>query len=239
MDNFLLDDSFDFFTKNLQKKANKARAIYQKNYLRGQFEFLGVTKPQLRRIYQEFKKKFQLIKFNKNPENFKNIVEIIDKCYSQKYREYLYLALFLLEDNYFVFNHSNFYLLEKYIESDSWWDSIDVLAPNVIGKIFLENMQLKEAFLNKWQEMDNFWFQRVCILFQLKYKEKTDFEYLQFLCLKYKNTKEFFVRKALGWALREYSKFNPTAVKDFITNNQDLPELTKKEGIRIIKVKQI
>ncbi len=238
MNHSLQDDFFDFFKAKLQKTANKERAISQKSYMREQFEFLGVSKPELRKIYKEFKNKFQITKVAKDLAGSKNIVDIINKCYNQEHREYVYLALFLLEDNSNIFaKNDNFGLIEKYIESYSWWDSIDVLGPNVVGKIFLKDAELKKTYLNKWQEMDNFWFNRICIIFQLKYKEKTDFEYLKFLCLKYKNTKEFFVQKALGWALREYSKTSPKVVEDFVIKNQDLPKLTKKEGIRIIKAK--
>ncbi len=239
MGNFSLDDFFSFLTNKLHENASTEKAIWQKNYMRRQFEFLGVTKPQLKKIYQDFKIKFNLAKPSKDLQSAKIIVDIVNKCYNQEYREYLYFALFLLEDNCFIFGVDNCYLLEKYIESCAWWDSIDFLAPNVVGKIFLEDCQLRESCLNKWQEMDNFWFNRVCILFQLKYKKKTDFEYLKFLCLKYKATEEFFVKKALGWALREYSKTNSHAVEDFINTNSDLPQLTKREGIRIIKATKI
>jgi len=77
--------------------------------------------------------------------------------------------------------------------------------------------------------------QRVCIIFQLKYKNEVDTELLFKYILELKHSNEFFIQKASGWALRQYSKFNPDVVVEFIRENQDLSNLTKREGLKYLK----
>jgi 3-methyladenine DNA glycosylase AlkD len=82
----------------------------------------------------------------------------------------------------------------------------------------------------QWIHRDNFWLQRVSIIFQLTYRGSTDEGMLFQHILAVKDSKEFFLQKAAGWALRQYSKYKPQSVKKFLKANPDLPALTQREA---------
>ena len=122
--------------------------------------------------------------------------------------------------------------IEGLITNKSWWDSMDSISP-IVGYICLKYPNIKEEVIDSWIFSDNIWLKRVSILFQLKYKEKTDREFLAKAIVNNSNTSEFFVNKAIGWALREYSKTDKNWVRDFIKNNE-LSQLSIKEGSKYI-----
>ncbi|MDD4439097.1 MAG: DNA alkylation repair protein, partial [Tissierellia bacterium] len=97
--------------------------------------------------------------------------------------------------------------MEELIMTKSWWDSADAISP-IVGYICMKYPHIKEEVIDKWIFSDNIWLKRVSILFQLKYKGKTDANFLSKAILNNSDTNEFFVDKAIGWALREYSKTN-------------------------------
>ena len=118
--------------------------------------------------------------------------------------------------------------VERIIKTKSWWDSVDSIS-HIVGYICLKHNDVREKYVNEWIHSENIWLKRVSILFQLKYKEKTDTEFLAKAILNNSETNEFFVDKAIGWALREYSKTNKKWVKEFI-NNSRLSKLSIREG---------
>jgi len=97
------------------------------------------------------------------------------------------------------------------------------------------NQFLEEAHnvIMRFSSASNLWLNRSAILFQLSYKEKTDFELLKLICEKHKHSKEFFIQKAIGCALRDYSRFNPRAVKEFVLSAQ-LKPLSSREALRLL-----
>jgi 3-methyladenine DNA glycosylase AlkD len=129
--------------------------------------------------------------------------------------------------------------LEFYITEKSWWDSVDSIVPSSLGSYFIKYPEQIEHYIPKWVNSNNIWLQRAAILFQLKYKNKTDVIMLFSIVEQLKGGKEFFVNKAIGWALREYSKTNPLLISDFVLN-QKLSNLSQREALKIInKNKQI
>jgi 3-methyladenine DNA glycosylase AlkD len=85
----------------------------------------------------------------------------------------------------------------------------------------------------RFSSASNLWLNRSAILFQLSYKEKTNFDILNSECKKHKHSNEFFIQKALGWALRDYSRFNPTVVKEFVLSAK-LKPLSTREALRLL-----
>jgi 3-methyladenine DNA glycosylase AlkD len=122
--------------------------------------------------------------------------------------------------------------IEKLITTKSWWDSVDAINI-VVGHIAMKYPEVKEGILSKWKKSDNIWLNRVSIVFQLKYKEKTDTEFLSKAILHNSKTDEFFINKAIGWALREYSKTNKEWVRNFIESHE-LSKLSVREGSKYI-----
>lgn len=148
-------------------------------------------------------------------------------------REYQYFAITLLERMIKKANFEIVDLLEYLIVNKSWWDSVDGIAVNLAGTFFNNYHDMIDDITYKWMNSGNMWLQRTCILFQLKYKQKTDFELMTKFILQCSGSNEFFIQKAIGWALREYSKTNPDAVIEFIRKNQ-LKPLSVREGLKRI-----
>jgi 3-methyladenine DNA glycosylase AlkD len=105
------------------------------------------------------------------------------------------------------------------IINKSWWDSVDPLATNITGILCAKYPELVQSHILSWAKSDDIWLARVAVLFQLRYKENTDTELLTLIISKNSHNKEFFIAKAIGWALREYSKTNKEWVKLFLDCN--------------------
>ncbi len=194
------------------------------NYMKNKFAFLGIKTPERKNISKEFLKK---------RKNDKKIDwEFINTCFDLPEREFQYLAFSYMNVVKDLFVIDDMDKIENLLKTKSWWDSIDSISP-IIGYICLKNPEIKEKVVDNYIYSDNIWLKRASILFQLKYKEKTDIEFLKKAILNNARTKEFFVDKAIGWSLREYSKTNKEWVKSFIENNY-LSKLSVSEGSKYL-----
>ena len=124
-------------------------------------------------------------------------------------------------------------LFELMITNKSWWDTVDLIATNLVGAYFKLFPEQIIPVTKKWMNSDNMWLQRTCLIFQLKYKEEIDTDLLTDYILQLKDTKEFFINKAIGWILREYTRKNPEWVIDFV-NKYELSNLSKREALKLI-----
>ena len=123
---------------------------------------------------------------------------------------------------------------EELIQTKSWWDSVDWIR-KFVGVHFQRFPHLIIPVTEKWMATNNIWLQRICLIFQLTYKEKTNFELMKKYILQLAGSKEFFIQKGAGWALRQYSKTNANGVFDFININPQLAPLTKREGLKWLR----
>jgi len=123
------------------------------------------------------------------------------------------------------------------ILNKSWWDSVDGIASWIVGSIFKKNSELIVPVTNKWMKSGNVWLQRTCLLFQLGYKKETDLELMFGFIHELKGSKVFWLQKAIGWVLREYSKTDPGLVEDYVRNN-DLAPLSRREALKVIERKR-
>lgn len=123
--------------------------------------------------------------------------------------------------------------MEELITSKSWWDTVDTLAQKAVGKIARSFPDVIEENIEFWNDSDHLWLQRSAILFQLKYKEQTNEDLLYRYIITHSQSKEFFIQKAIGWALREYSKTNPDSVRQFMEKHP-LSKLSVREGSKYI-----
>jgi 3-methyladenine DNA glycosylase AlkD len=120
-----------------------------------------------------------------------------------------------------------------YITTKSWWDTVDFLC-KVIGDVGLRDARVKSLMLD-WSKDENIWIKRAAIEHQLSSKEKTDAELLGQIIVNCLGSDEFFVNKAIGWALREYSKTNSQWVKEFIDKyREQMCGLSIKEASKYI-----
>jgi 3-methyladenine DNA glycosylase AlkD len=212
--------------KAFDEKANPENATKQKAYMRNQFEFFGLGAETLKALTKVFLQQHGLPPINQ-------MHATITQLWQQPERECQYFAMMMLEKKIKSADESIIDLLELMIVNKSWWDTIDMIAPKLAGMYFKNYPHQINIIIEKWMHSGNFWLQRACLLFQLKYKSATNQELLFDLINRLSGENEFFIRKAIGWALREYSKTNPKAVLQFV-NNHDLKPLSRKEALKRI-----
>jgi 3-methyladenine DNA glycosylase AlkD len=211
------------FKENQHKKIAGEQAAYMRN----QFDFLGISSP----VRKELQKPFLQKKYLPGIEQ----IELITKqLWNEPYREFQYFAQEFVFQYRKKFEKKHIKLLEYMISHKSWWDTVDFIATKLAGNYFILYPEKRNKYIDKWKKSGNIWLQRSSILFQLKYKEQTDFELLGSIIRQLNHTDEFFIDKAIGWALREYSKTNPGKVKEFIANTH-LSKLSIKEGSKYLK----
>ncbi len=203
---------------------NPEKAEGMKAYMKHKFEFLGLQKPvraQLRKDFLKGQKASGTLDW-----------DIVWTLWEQPEREFQYLALAYLETMSDFMVKEDILNIEKIIVTKSWWDSVDGTV-GMTGRLVQRFPELKSEVIARWIKEENIWLKRISIIYQLKYKTETDTNFLSTAILANCGTKEFFINKAIGWALREYSKTNPNWVRNFINNN-DLNSLSVREGSKYV-----
>ncbi|WP_248734370.1 DNA alkylation repair protein [Neobacillus rhizosphaerae] len=213
-------------TNLFEKNRNETEAVPMKNYMKVHFSFLGIKSPLRKELEKQFFKDTGLLK---EPFSKEFIVELWEK----DEREYQYTALTYIEKSLNKLQKTDLPFMEQLITTKSWWDTVDAIAPKAVGKIADKFPEVVPETIDGWATHDYMWLKRAAILFQLKYKQKTDEELLYQYIRQNAASKEFFIQKAIGWALREYSKTNPASVKKFI-EGQPLAPLSVREGSKYL-----
>jgi 3-methyladenine DNA glycosylase AlkD len=213
-----------------QEHKNEKKAIDAAKYLRNKFVCLGIPQP--------LRKELQKTILSNEKLSYSNILEIIEELWQTEIRELHYFAIDLLISYKRDYEEKDIDFFESLVIRNSWWDSVDVLSSNVLGEYFkmYPNNQVKYSI--KWNNTENIWLRRASILFQLKYKETTDVDLLITNINKNKDSNEFFLQKAIGWILREYSRVDRDFVIDFAENN-NLKSLSKREALKWLKNKNL
>lgn len=210
-----------------EKNSNVENAAAMSKYMKNNFPFFGIKTEERRRIFKEIWRE------NKK-EVAENAREIALELYSKAQREFHYCGIeILIKELKGAYKKEDIQLIEKLILNNSWWDSVDTIAKYILGEYLLEYPLEIKNVIKRFSNSDNMWLQRSGILFQIGYKQKTDPDLLFAECLKHSHSKEFFIQKAIGWALREYAKINPVAVTKFVTENT-LKSLSTKEALKNI-----
>ncbi|MFV8337047.1 DNA alkylation repair protein [Flavobacterium sp. RSP29] len=210
-----------------QKHCNPENALSMSKYMKNNFPFFGIKTEDRRRLFTTIWKE------NKQ-EITENTRAIAVALYSKQEREFQYCAIeILIKELKGNYKKEDIQLIEKLIGTNSWWDSVDTIAKYILGEYLLEFPLETKNVIEQFSNSENMWLNRSAILFQLGYKQKTDTTFLFLECIKQADSKEFFIQKAIGWALREYAKINPEEVKDFVLNS-DLKPLSTKEALKNI-----
>jgi 3-methyladenine DNA glycosylase AlkD len=214
--------------QDLHQKANRELAIPMENYMKNNFSFLGIKTEERRAIFKNNYEKYK----SEIKANFRTIAW---ELFNKKEREFHQVATDLLvkefKKNYIL---EDIKLIENLIITNSWWDSVDVVAKYLLGGYLMQFPNETLKVIEQFSNSQNMWLNRSAILFQLSYKDKTNFDLLKSECEKHKESKEFFIQKAIGWALRDYSRFNPTGVTEYV-NSTNLKPLSQREALRNIK----
>ncbi|MDZ5585154.1 DNA alkylation repair protein [Enterococcus cecorum] len=203
-------DKYETIKKIFENHSNSERAMSMSKYMKDQFSFYGIAASDRRNLYKDF---LETVKKQGTLD-----WAFLDQCYADDHREFQYLAYEYLLAMKKQLSFEDISLVKDLVMKKSWWDTVDFLA-QVVGNIALKDSRVDEWML-AWSQEENIWVRRVSILYQLRFKEKTNTTQLEQILLNCVGTNEFFINKAIGWALREYSKTNPDWVRTFLENHQ-------------------
>lgn len=218
-------DKFSEIKKLFEANQDKENAIAMSKYMRNLFPFYGIKAPLRKEICKNFLKEEK--KAGQIDWDF------LDKCYQDKHREFQYLANDYLIALHNQLSYRDISKIKKYIQTKSWWDTIDFLD-QVVGDIGLRDQRVDSLML-KWSTDKDSWVRRIAIDHQLGRKEKTNTELLEKIILNNFGSDEFFINKAIGWSLRDYSKTNPQWVKAFVDAHRDkMSPLSLREASKYI-----
>ena len=212
--------------KSLEATRNPEAAAGARAYMKNQFEFLGTGTQKRRDLMKEFFSEYGYPEPSELKEFSLYLWELPE-------REYQHLALDTLRKMARKLRKEDILWIEKLIIRKSWWDTVDGLSSWIVGEYFKEFPQQIKPVTEKWMDSDNMWLQRVCLLFQLHYKESTDTKLLAHYITRLSKHPDFFIRKAIGWILRQYSKTDPEWVRDYI-DKHELSGLSVREGSKYI-----
>ncbi len=211
-------------TKKFKQNANPENAVPMKKYMKNRFEFFGIKSPERKIIIKEFFAEKGL------PE-FIDLNEIIDELFQLPEREFQYFAIELCGKFKKSWTEESLSLFEKMAITKAWWDSVDYIKSVCFKPYFLKFPDRRYEITQRWIDSGNMWLQRLSLIYQLGYKDKTDVELLKRNILQLNKSDEFFVQKGIGWALRDYARFDPDFVKDFVAKT-DLKPLSKREALK-------
>ncbi len=194
-------------------------------YMKHQFAFFGVTAPQRRRL-----ERAALRAAGRPTED--EVVAFVRAAWGDPERELQYAAAGRLGAIAPVSSAGLLEEVELLIRSKSWWDTVDDLASHTVGPLVRAHPDLVSA-MDAWIADDDIWIARAALLHQLGAKEATDTDRLFGYCLARADDREFFIRKAIGWALRQYSWTDPDAVETFVVAHGDrLSPLSRREATK-------
>ena len=207
-----------------EQNANPGQAGPMKKYMRDQFEYLGIKSPQFKELMKEF-----IASHGKPP--LEDLDVILRELWSLPEREFQYAANSFLGRLEKELPASFIKTIEYMLTTKSWWDTVDMISGGPLGVHFKRYPDVREKYLARWRASDNFWLRRATILFQLNYKQETDFDLLGEIIRENLNSKEFFINKAIGWSLRQYARVDPKAVKKFVKSTP-LHPLSHREALK-------
>jgi len=216
----------DFVSAGLAERGDPAKAVDMAAYMRTTMPFYGVQADERRKILREARRRFPI----DSSDSYRNTVIAL---WERSHREEKYSAVDLAVDEkrWVSFDHLDLY--RRLIVEGAWWDFVDLAAAKLIGRVLSDEPGRMWPILDAWIEDDDMWLRRTAILAQLKHKDATNAGKLFDYCLRRADESEFFIRKAIGWALREYAKTDPDAVRGFLSAHGDeLSGLSYREAAK-------
>lgn len=199
-------DKYQEIREAFELLASEEKAKEMAAYMRNRFKFYGIQTPQRKAVYKELisrEKKSKAIDW-----------DFLDKCWENEHREFQYLVVDYLKAMKKYLKYEDVAHIEHFIRTKQWWDTIDGID-RTVGSIAFTDSRINDLML-EWSTDTDFWVRRIAIDHQLLRKEKTDTVLLENIITNNFGSSEFFINKAIGWSLRDYSKTNPQWVRDFI-----------------------
>ncbi len=211
----------------LSAEANEQSAHKMKKYMKGHFSFLGLSSTHRRTLTKPLIKELRKTTLDDR-------LQLSRELWLLDQREYQYVGMDILQTIEKKITIAHIDDIIWLITHKSWWDTVDWLGSHLVGQAFKNHPSSMDSYLLQWLESDDIWLNRVCLIYQLFYKNNTDFERLKDHIYALQPKKEFFIQKAIGWSLRQYSRIDPLAVEYFI-NDTPLSKVAIREGMRHIR----
>jgi 3-methyladenine DNA glycosylase AlkD len=212
--------------KEFEEARNPEIAVGMKRYMKNRFEFLGLQKPVRSRLQKQFIDELKR-------SSWQEIESAVNALWKLPYREYKYVAMDLLLATKRKWGNDAFDFFLSLIKIDSWWDTVDLLAARMVGGVVSKEPEAYRTTLLEMAGSEDLWIRRTALIHQLFFKEKTDTGLFESVYLKCRQDTDFFIRKAIGWALRQYSATDPVFVRKFVEKHA-IDGLAGKEALRKI-----
>ena len=227
----VVDEIVQFFMKELERVQDPSLAPDMQKYMKDIQPYLGIPAPKRKTIFSQFKKHYGT--YCRKEMTNEEYLDISKQLWNGGYREHRYVTIFFMEYVKRFILLKNLKFIQDIIIEGGWWDTTDNLS-NLVGIILYDNPQTMFSKMREWSKHENLWVRRTAILCQLKSKENTDTKLLTRIIENLIHEDEFFIQKAIGWSLREYSKSNRDWVADFIVTHPDLSKLAIREGSKYL-----
>ncbi|GAA3457036.1 DNA alkylation repair protein [Dactylosporangium matsuzakiense] len=206
--------------------ADPGLAAPMRAYMRERFEFLGIQSVARRQLT------VGVLREAARPTAEPDVLAVARACWALPEREYQYFACDYLIRHVRLLSPAAVPVLRELITTKSWWDTVDALASNVVGPLVTAFPPLVST-MDAWTEPGtDLWLVRTAILHQLKYRTRTDAGRLFDYCERWQAEPDFFIRKGIGWALREYAKTDPARVRSFVDSHPGLSALSAREALK-------
>jgi 3-methyladenine DNA glycosylase AlkD len=221
----LADEIMDRLSRAFENARDPDRAAPMAAYMRDQFPFLGIPSPAQKALTRE-------VLTGLGRPNETDLAAVAQACWQRPEREYQYFACAWLRRHARTCGEGFIDTARYLVVTRSWWDTVDALAAHLVGPLVAQHPRLVEV-TDGWLVDDDRWLVRTAILHQLTFKEATDATRLFRYCTVQAGHLDFFVRKAIGWALREYAKSDPAAVRTFVAaHHSRLAALSVREALK-------
>lgn len=211
--------------KHLEAHANPERAAPMAAYLKHRFPFLGIGTVERRRLLGDF------LEQNGGRPDADAARILARRCWRESEREFHYVGQELLGFRVGDLGPGDLPLIEHLITTHAWWDTVDFLAATLAGGILRRHREALAPSCEGWLDSGDLWLRRTAVLCQLKWRGETDTAVLERAIERTRQSPEFFLRKAIGWALREFARTDPGWVRDFLERTE-LSPLSRREAAK-------
>lgn len=221
----------EFLVAQLRENADPQRAAKMQAYMKTDQPFYGVAAPERKKLFKVAKKQFAI-------NSLQEYQDIVLALWQSSHRESQYQALEVAEAYKKFRTVDSMGLYEQLLLTAENWDTVDWIAITLVGLLVMPHKELEETLI-AWRSHENFWMRRSSLIAHIKHKQNTNTALLSETIQMLSHETEFFIRKAIGWTLREYSKTDPDWVSRFVHDNDEtLSGLSKREALKIIQRKQ-
>ncbi len=221
-----VDAALRFVAEQLFALADPVKATEMARYMKTEMPFYGVQKPARTPVLRELTRRWR-------PTTRAEYTDLVLGLWSLPHREEKYLALGVARSHDRFVTKTSVPLYRHLMVEGAWWDLVDEVATKLSGRVMLRQRALMTPTILGWIESRNLWLRRAALLAQIGHRDATDEGLLFHCCLARAHETEFFIRKAIGWALRDYARTAPEAVVDFVgANEAALSGLSKREAMK-------